>query len=215
MAVFQHTEPREDTVTRRALTADDIAFLCSLQKELNTQDTMGNRDPRFWVIRETQTRPTAIEDADELRLTDTDGNEIRSFEDVVEYVEAHYSPTEYLVEIDGSGRLLLYYYDIGDKRYLQAHWDSFEEFSRDVDTTEPPFDGVEVRGYEQYRDTVPDTLFLTHRECEDHLRKYGYNYAPDAHAYAMTADRSPQFERLINLLQSVDWTALNLDKTNK
>ena len=59
---------------------------------------------------------------------------------------------------------------------------------------------------------VPDTLFLTHKACEDHLRKYGYNYRKDAHAYAMTAIRSPQFEKLIKLLQTVDWAALATER---
>lgn len=49
----------------------------------------------------------------------------------------------------------------------------------------------------------PNIMFLTHKECENHLRKYGYNYSEDAHAYAMTAYRSPEVETLLNILETV------------
>ena len=47
-------------------------------------------------------------------------------------------------------------------------------------------------------------MFLTHKECEEHLKEYGYNYSEDAHAYAMTAQRSPEVETLLNILESVE-----------
>lgn len=48
-------------------------------------------------------------------------------------------------------------------------------------------------------------MFLTHKECENHPRKYGYNYIEAAHAYTMTVQRSPEVKTLLNLLESVDW----------
>ena len=52
MAVyFDHLEHHEDKVPKHSFTKDDIAFLIDLQKEMCTQDSCGNRDPRYFVIK--------------------------------------------------------------------------------------------------------------------------------------------------------------------
>lgn len=70
-------------------------------------------------------------------------------------------------------------------------------------------DDVEIGSYEKDDIIYPNIMFLTHKECENHLRKYGYNYSEDAHAYAMTAYRSPEVETLLNILETVDWDSVN------
>lgn len=117
MAYYQSTTPHDDVTPRRPLTQDDIAFLTELQTLLNTQDNMGQADPRFWVIKDSQ--------------------------------------------------------------------------------------------------LCPDTLFLTHDDAENHLRKYEHNYRGNAHAFAMTAIRSPRVETLWKLLQTVDFQALATDYISK
>ena len=52
-----------------------------------------------------------------------------------------------------------------------------------------------------------DTMFLTLRECKEHIARNSYHYT-DPHPYAMTAWRSPQVERLWKILQEVDWNKL-------
>ena len=42
----------EDTVKKEKLTREDVIFLKNLQKELNTEDTVGTASPRFWVIKQ-------------------------------------------------------------------------------------------------------------------------------------------------------------------
>ena len=32
------------------MTKEEVDFLLQLQKEMNTQDSLGNADPRYWVI---------------------------------------------------------------------------------------------------------------------------------------------------------------------
>ena len=39
-----------ETAALRKLTAEDIEFLIDLRDELNTQDTVCQADPRFWVV---------------------------------------------------------------------------------------------------------------------------------------------------------------------
>lgn len=41
----------KDPFQRKLMTKEEIDFLLRLQKEMNTQDSLGNRDPRYWVIR--------------------------------------------------------------------------------------------------------------------------------------------------------------------
>ena len=49
-----------------------------------------------------------------------------------------------------------------------------------------------------------DTMFLTRRECREHIARNAYLYNNPT-PFAMTAWRSPQFERLVKLLQQIDW----------
>ena len=49
-----------------------------------------------------------------------------------------------------------------------------------------------------------NTMFLTVRECREHIERNHYHYR-NPHPYAMTAWRSPQIEKLVEILQTVDW----------
>ena len=49
---WEHLEYHEDTVEKHKITEDEIRFLKELQKEMNTQDSCGQADPRYWVIRD-------------------------------------------------------------------------------------------------------------------------------------------------------------------
>ena len=51
---------------------------------------------------------------------------------------------------------------------------------------------------------VPNTFFLTKQDAKTYLQKYGYNHSPKAHTYAMTAIRSPKFQKLIDLIMEVE-----------
>lgn len=50
-----------------------------------------------------------------------------------------------------------------------------------------------------------DAMFLTLSEAERHLKANAHHYAHDAHTYAMTAWRSPEVERLLTILHSIDF----------
>jgi hypothetical protein len=45
-------------------------------------------------------------------------------------------------------------------------------------------------------------MFLTKRECKEHIERNHYHYNDTVHTYAMTAWRSPQVEKLIKILQT-------------
>lgn len=48
-------------------------------------------------------------------------------------------------------------------------------------------------------------MFLTQIDAENHLRANHYHYSEDAHTYAMTAWRDPRMDKLIEILQEVEW----------
>ena len=47
-------ETEERNLEKHNLTQEELDFLIELQHELNTQDTIGQADPRFWVVAGTQ-----------------------------------------------------------------------------------------------------------------------------------------------------------------
>lgn len=50
-----------------------------------------------------------------------------------------------------------------------------------------------------------DTLFLTRKAAKEHLKANSHHYTEDAITYAMTAWRSPQYEKLLYLLHHIDF----------
>ena len=77
MAIFHKTlQYHEDTTEKRDISQEDIEFLKKLQLEMNTQDTTGTADPRFWVIKGSE-RVIDNENPDELVLQ-VDGSTVTS-----------------------------------------------------------------------------------------------------------------------------------------
>ncbi len=200
MPKFQETHPRPDTVTKKPLTAADLMFLSELQKILNTQDTMGNADPRFWVIAQTEERPCPESCADRTVVVDEDGDTVaHDLKSFAEWLDAN----------NAEGVAGCTYFNKSVKiKFEDGHSDgafSLEDAVELVKENGEP--GLEIAYVQDEHKVVQDTLFLTHQDCEAHLETYGYNYKPDAHAYAMTAIRSPRFERLLKIIQETDWGA--------
>lgn len=51
MAQFhENLHHHNDTTEKHPITKEELDFLSDLQHELNTQDHVGQADPRFWVI---------------------------------------------------------------------------------------------------------------------------------------------------------------------
>lgn len=214
MAIFQTNEPHADVQPRRSMTADDAAFLTALQTTLNTQSTMENAQPVFWVIKGEVDTPVDVDECDATHLS-VDGElhdlstpdkilEYLSSDDVVELMENH--GVEYHVEPDASG----------GRGALVRAYSTREKFEDVVATPEDVLDllvdvmhawPADVRPLKMVKQpkVYQDTLFLTHSACQEHLRRYGYNYDPSAHAFAMTAHRSPELERLLDVVRSVRW----------
>lgn len=63
----------------RKLTKHDAVFLASLQHELVTQDTVGQANPRFWVVRDVKWEPCWEDEAERFALYE-DGERIGELE---------------------------------------------------------------------------------------------------------------------------------------
>jgi hypothetical protein len=67
-------------------------------------------------------------------------------------------------------------------------------------------------GYYKYREKiVENTMFLTLRECKEHIAINKHHYSDKVHSYAMTAWRSPQVARLYKILENTDWDSIYIE----
>ena len=197
---------------------EDIEFLKNLQHEMITQDTVGQADPRFWVVQEMK-KDYGIEEGFE------DGWEINNenFETVAYYEEefCKYINDTYEYELSDKNMVIKYddccdYMLILDKEEYEETNDADNCIMESVGIKE--FidwikDNLDVDYYiiyykEEYK-TVPDTMFLTLKECREHIQRNHYHYN-NPRPYAMTAWRSPQVERLYKILQNTNWEELEV-----
>lgn len=208
MALLRKLEYHEDTTEKRQITKEDIEFLKNLQKEMNTQDTVGQADPRFWVIRGTR-REYGIECGYE------DGYEITSDDnsyDIDEFIK--------LVEENGYINEIM---EQEDEKYI-IQKDEFECISI-YDHNEDLIDEFELYDFisylndnagtdfhlTNYRDmpcNYPDTFFLTNKAAQEALKTCSHHFSKDARTYAMTALYSPEVEKLWDILRRVDFSIL-------
>lgn len=175
----------------------DIEFLKDLQHEMLTQDTVCQANPRFWVVREKR-RSYGIEDGFE------DGIEVvwdsetlaRDLKELYEFLKEDKEDLdiqycENYVSIDGEN-----FYDIKD---LVGYMKEELEYN----------DDLYIANYREDYVIVPDTMFLTKRECEEHIERNHYHYS-EPHSYAMTAWRSPQVEKLFDVIMNTNWNKVKI-----
>lgn len=207
MAQFQKREYHPDETKKRAITKDDISFLKTLQTELNTQPNMGNADPVYWGIMETSEQPTSEDYADSTVIVDESGDIVaRDLEDAVQYLkdamDEDMDDIVYCAMLDERTCVIRY------RHAPEERCGSLADVIESLDSSLGDTFGLRLGYLRESHEIRKDSLFLTHKDCEDHLKAYGYNYKPDAHAYAMTAVRCYEYERLLRIIRRTDWQAL-------
>lgn len=184
----------------REINKQDIEFLKSLQHEMLTQDNVGQASPRFWVIMQTE-RVYGIEDG-----YGVSGSEIlyeyesigESFNDLLDWVRENCE--DLYIENDGGD---IHIYDYGhDLIDIVCDTEDLLNLLNDK------IGGFTTVNYKNTDVIKADTMFLTLRECEEHIKRNYYHYNSTAHPYAMTAWRSPQVEKLYEILENVDFDKL-------
>lgn len=217
MAVYhKNLKYHEDEKKKHNITEDELSFLCDLQKELNTQDTIGQANPRFWVIKGTE-KLYHVEEADGYELVDSGYDVLAdTLEEICKYInenlleeinEKRISGERFTVEFEdglfGSDKIIIKW-NSDDYSFKQTEeLESLEEIKDWL--SEQGYDDYDVISYKIVDKIYENTMFLTQIDAENHLRANHYHYSDDAHTYAMTAWRNPRMETLVKLLQEIDW----------
>ena len=218
MAVYhKNLKYHDDKTEKHKITDDELSFLRDLQKELNAQDILGQANPRFWVIKGTE-KLYHVEEADGYELYDSDNCEVLA--DTTEEI-CNYINENLLDEINDNRRegekfTLTYERGLFGKEVIVVEWlDNDEPDYEETKELEDLHDikewlseqgyNYEVVSYKIVEKIYENTMFLTQVDAENHLRANHYHYSEDAHTYAMTAWRAPRMNKLIEILQEVEW----------
>lgn len=195
MAHLWEEKYHDDTTQKHDITKEEIQFLLDLQKELNTQDSYGQAEPKYWVIR----------DYDKVYGTDLnfpDGIAIYDPADCSTIYEGKiptFGISEVISEIMETLEKDEYELSIEKKELIESSYDADSLFSA---LEEANFSVLEYQ-------IIPkeSNFFFTQKAAQNHLRLNDYHYCNEAHSYAHTVWRSEE-EKLWDILRKVDWSKL-------
>lgn len=166
---------------------EDIEFLRELQNELRTQTNDGNAQPVYWSVMEKR-EILQHDDCGEPRIFD--GEDMMLLDEAVAMIEDHFDKEEWTEdekkEWDETTKT-----DFYEVKEFMNYWLG---------------DDFEVVYISEEDHLSEDTgAFLTKRACQQYIAQYGYNHRKPR-AYAMTAYRNFELERLLSIL-----TNMNID----
>lgn len=210
MAIYHKTlRYHEDTTEKRSLNDNDIKFLLKLQKEMNTQDTTGTAEPRFWVIKGSE-KVRDDENADEIAMYMDNDCVAETTDEVLEYLNTRILPElvdgkkNYKIEAGFSWDFVLIYTGSdGEEECEYMDRGDLQDFLSDNGYQEFTFVGISMRQI-----VYPNTMFMTEKEAREHLEQNHYHYSADAHTYCMSAWRSPEVWWLWKIIREVKWDEL-------
>ncbi len=178
----------------RKLTKEDIDFLKKLQHELLTQETDYEAAPRYWVVVQNERRygfDLDFEDGCSMYSSAEADYVGDTVDEVIEYIKATYDHECKADEDD--------YEDLLTMESLA------EYLNKNVS------DDFKVIYYNiEHHVRKNGSLFLTKRECQEHIRLNRYHYNDTVHTYADTAWRSPTFERVLEILENCDFEEIEV-----
>ncbi len=195
---------------KRPITAEELEFLADLQHRINTQDHIGQADPRYWVIK------------DERKIYGSDLNNVNGFTviergrgDSDEYFEGENVRYEELTDIIKKGLCEREYFDskqADEYEFNQKAWDEILEASYDIDSlieniNENNTDGLKFEVFEYSTYDEDSNVFFSHKEAKEYLQANKHHYSNKAYTYAMTTG-SNDIRKLIKLLHEVDFNSL-------
>lgn len=175
----------------------DIEFLKELQKTMlyeNEHDYDSQAHPRFWVLMDyrNEVGNPEYDDTTECYFhNDGDSTQFKTVSDLIDFMEEYHH-----VDLKKEGQLEGF-----DSDDLDAHFNYVSELYNE----EGYFCMLDIKEQEYI---VPDTMFLTKEAAKRHIKYNQHNLTSKVHTYAMTAYRSPEVERLINILHTFDFDQL-------
>lgn len=181
------------------ISKEDIEFLRELQHEMLTQDHVSQAAPRFWIVQGTVKEygyDSSYSDGEVIRL-DCESY-IETMEEAYEWLSEHFE-REFSYDKENDG---IEYNEDDDWYPLRSLEDvhTFLEINGN--------DEAEILYYKEVDKNFENTMFLTNRECKEHIKTNHYHYPQDAHSYAMTAWRSREVATLFNILEKIKWNEI-------
>lgn len=177
-----------------------VEFLKDLQHEMLTQDTVGQANPRYWVVLDKRKIYTDYEryydGEDIMHEGDVIGSTLRELFDYIMEIDDEIDNMVYNEEYDTveiteeDGEIIIFMIE-ELINYLCDECDYDKGF-------------LYIKPYKYEKFIVPDTMFLTLRECTKHIRTNAHHYNNPI-PYEMTAWRSPQVAKLYEILETTDW----------
>lgn len=232
LLLYIHFEGKIRTINNFNLTKEDFDFLIDLQYEMLNQGHVSQAAPRYWVVAGTRKVPTGVEYADGQCLIDTEDNEeyadgleetIKYFNGLIRCRNCNEEDYEYRIEQDdvyfNTWKVIKIEKDCNieseEDRVIAEEYGNISDIDDLLRAMELidliDFGKFKVAYYRNEHYCYPNTMFLTNRSCKEHIDANFYHYSEDAHSYAMTAWRSPEVERLWNVLDKIDWESLRED----
>lgn len=181
--------------------SSETEFIANLKNELISQPTDGNASPRFWVIAQQQRVPVPDEYAEAYELIHDDGDvtTLYSVNDVLSLIENY-------IENDDDNATHMYN-DLKSKIDEGLTLDTMLDEINNLHEKYPNEEFLSKFKEEPYAEvhTIKEnTMFLTKKDAQEHLKSNKHHYNGSAHTYAMTAFRSPAYSRLLGILANKD-----------
>ena len=182
----------------------DIKFLARLREELLTQSTDGNRNPRFWGIRQKEliwgmspdyAEGWAVFDGENCSIVG-ERNNLQSVLDEL------FDPDVYGLTEDSF-----------DNCDMESVEDVVSAANKALGVS-PPHAPLSLVWYKENHPISKEVLFLTKRACEEHIQKFSHRYQ-DPWPYVMTAIDCPEYETLLRILSTTDWNELLKEEENE
>lgn len=203
MAYFhENLKYHDDTTKKHCITKDELTFLMNLQKEMNTQDVVSQAEPRFWIIQGSERQYNVEDYIDGYVLVDSGGEVVADGQnDICKYINSELYTLTKFADWKAS------YDEVDGIKIEEINHPS--ECYRGIDNVNTWFEyyypDYKIVPYKNVTKNYENTMFLTQKAAEDHLKANSYHYSADAHTYAMTAWRSPEVMKLWSILRKVDW----------
>lgn len=168
---------------------NDIQFLKDLQHELNNQDHDIQAAPRFWVVGDYRwvSCPDGIGERVVVYLPDA--AEAYEINDLLKDIRADDLEDMSDDAKEGFGEIEC---EASAFDWIQEHYD----------------EGATLHCEEKVHFVRENTMFLTKAEAKQHIERNRHNYTDEAHTYAMTALRAPKVARLLDILETFDFSKL-------
>ena len=225
-----------DPYKKHRITDEELDFLQELQKEMNTQNTWAQADPRIWVIQEpirkyldnVETDLRNDPDTVEILNQIADGAELyvddihmatpqQLYHTIQSIIKNDDLEEQYQVELIRDYRVLIHGRNDLGKVVWDASLDNIEKngmLSIVEWVMEYTIHQAELSYFVKELYLHPGIFFLTYRDGVNYLEKYESKYDKDVRLYAMSpkdlfTDCSPEIKKLFDILHTVDFSKKN------